>query len=650
MWLAGMVLPAIAAAAALPPGWQVVATSQAEIDGRLPASLQVPLLARGGKPLPQVELLVALPFDRVLPAVQGALAPQGRFQAPVERTRVAYMAHGWGGVMMARRPELKAEYVQRADLPALERAVADGALLAEELPERLARLQRDPAYSAQSDTLAALRVPFASWSASDEQRHGVAGRSRSRIEVRVMQVDEAMGRPATVVNLRRVDEWPNPAGGVLQQLRALADFNILGSGPSARISRSRVPEPLFASLSAALRALPGADLQLGADARDWMPPAAPLAAIVEPVPVAPADEPGFAATRMLVIPRVLSEQTFDAAELLPLADGSVLLVQPRPFALLRWAAADGGTPRTVWRAPDPDVSRWQLAGDRDGKVAYLAMPGQVLRFEVEAAAPSVHPLHYDSPGVAGDAYLRFMHDGGGVPQAYRHDHQDGQQRFSLWSVARPVAGDGLPWHAGRRFSAPRQALMDAGFPGNTRMKPVQWDAPGAPFWVEDAAGLAELDGHSGRVVRTIPLPRRFGEADPHDAAGMAQWVPAPFASARGGWIAVGFVLMEDRQRTPGMHVVDVATGEVRRSPALPGLDALNAAAGSPDGRRLALAGNRGGVVAAVWDLETGQSQRLRVDHDRCWDLRRLAWSPDGAAVWGLCGDALVRWPLPASWP
>ncbi len=649
VWLAGMTAPLWVNAAPLPPNWQILPTAQQEIEGGLPSALRSPLLTKQNKPLQQVEMLVALPFEQVLPVVQAALAPMGKFEGTVSRTRVAYMEHGWGHVMMARRPELKAEYVRRFSLPALQQDVADGALLAEEVPQRMARLERDPSFNAQSDKLPALQVSFASWSASADQRHGFAGRTKSVVDVRVMQVDQVMGHAATVVSLRRVDDWPNPDGGVGAQLRALADFNIFSTGPSPRLSRSRVPETVFTPVFDALRTLPGASLQLGVNASDWMPAAKPVASITEPQRRAPEGAHGIDATQVLAVNRVLSEQTFDLADMLPMADGSVLLVQSYPFTLMQWSPADGHTPRTLWKAPNEHALHWLLAGDRRGRGAYLASADGVLRYEVGAAKVATHPLAFDRPKLGADSYLRYTHDGDGLPLPYLHDQVGKRDALSLWTATQHPAADGARWEYAQRFAALRQDVVDHNFPGNTRVKPVQWDGQRSNVWVEDAAGLTELDGNTGRVQRVLPLPRRFGKANPQDDAGMAQWTPPPFGSIAGNWIAVGFVLMDGETRNPGMHVVDVGSGNVRHSLTLPGLDSLNAAAGSPDGRLLALGSNRGGVVAAVWNLDTGRSLSLRAGNKTCWDLRQLQWSPDGRTLWGRCGDGLVQWALPEEW-
>ncbi len=651
--LVGSMLPLLAIAQPLPPHWQVQPVAQQEAQDDLPQALRTPVLALRQKPVAQVELLVARPIAEVLPVVQAALAPLGQAEWQRTQSRIAYLGTGsmgnaWGQVLMARRPELKTEFLQRFVLPELQRDVAEGALLATEIPARLERLRQDPSLGAQSDRLPALQAPFQTWTGRVPQRHGWSGRVSSRIEAEVIELDEVMQPPATVVRLRRVDTWPNPDGGIIGQLRALKE-NFLSPGPAAELRLSRVPEAVFAPVFGALHALPGAAVQLGPDARIWMPAPPPASVRTEPRPEAPPPGPGLPARRMLAFDPGVSAQAFEANNFLPLADGSVLLLQHYPFTLLRWSPADGAAPQVLWKADDPHASPGLLSGDAQGTRAYLASDGLIVRYQAGAAHVSVHPLSSDPPEAVRDSRLHYFSDGTGLPQAYRHDYTGPRASLSLWAARAPDLADGAVWHYARRFSAPRQGAMERGFPGNTQLKPVQWDGPLAQVWAEDAGGLAELDGRSGRILRALPLPRRFGPADAQDSAGMAQWVPMPFGSVRGGWIAVGFVLMDGQQRTPGLHVVDAASGRVRRSLGLPGLDSLNTAAGSPDGRLLALGGNKGGVSAALWNLEQATPMLLHADRQSCWDLRLLRFAPDGQSLWGLCGDGLVQWPLPPAW-
>jgi hypothetical protein len=642
--LVGITSSLWASAAPLPANWQLLPTAQQEPEKSLPSALQAPLLAKNQRPLQQVELLVALPFDQVLPVVQASLAPVGRFNAPVQRTRVAYMDHGWGNVLIARRPELKAEFIRRYRMPALQAAVEQGALLAEELPLREQRLQRDATVDAMSDKLAELQGSFASWQASAEQKHGVLGRAKSTIEVRVMQVDEALGKPATVITLSRTDDWPNPNGGIVDQLR---EFNVMGGGPSPRLSRRRVPEAVFTPVFDAVRTLPGAALQIGVSASDWQLPAQAGSRIVEPSLTVPGGNKDAPAAQ-----RLLPFGSGDYYDMRPLADGSVLLLSSYPDALWRWAPGMGDKPQRLWQA-SADAGRAGLSVDPQGRTAWLAVQQQIVEYSLDQQRALAHPLRW-AAGVRQpiSGGWKWTHDTQGRPVPYDHALDGGGVIRDVLRVLDPQvtpAAEGEPWVYALRFDATRQGVV-GGHPGNSLVKPVRWDGPGQGFWIEDPAGLTELDGATGRVSRVLTLPRRFGKVDGNDDTGMAQWVPAPLGSAKGGWVAAGFVLMEGNRRDPGMHVVDLASGKLRYSLALPGLNSLNATTASADGRLLALGGNDGGTpVLAVWNLESGQSLSLNPSRSACWDLRQLHWAPQGDALIGLCGDGVARWVLPSEW-
>lgn len=642
--LVGITSSLLASAAPLPANWQMLPTAQQEAEKGLPSALQAPLLAKNQRALDKVELLVALPFDQVLPVVQASLASMGKFNAPVQRTRVAYMDHGWGNVLIARRPELKAEFIRRYRMPALRTAVAQGALLDEELPPREQRLQRDPAVDAMSDKLAELQGSFASWQASAEQKHGVLGRAKSTVEVRVMQVDEALGKPATAITLSRTDDWPNPNGGIVDQLR---EFNVMGGGPSPRLSRSRVPEALFNPVYDAVRKLPGAALQIGVNASDWQPALVADNRIVEPSLTVPGNTKDAAAAQ-----RLLAFGSGDYYDMRPLADGSVLLLSSYPKALWRWAPGMGDEPQRVWQA-SADAGRAGLSVDAQGRNAWLAVQRQIVSYSLDQQRVLTHPLRWAAdvrqPISGGWSWTQ---DAQGRPVPYDHALDGRGGIRDVLRVLQPQttpSADGEPWGYAQRFDATRQGVVGS-YPGNSLVKPVRWDGPGQGFWIEDPAGLTELDGTTGRVSRVLALPRRFGKADGNDDTGMAQWVPAPLGSAKGGWVAVGFVLMEGTRRDPGMHVIDVVSGKLRYSLALPGLNALNSASASADGRLLALGSNDGSTpVLAVWNLQSGQSLSLNPSRSACWDLRQLHWAPQGDALIGLCGDGVARWALPAEW-
>ncbi|AMJ56473.1 MULTISPECIES: hypothetical protein [Stenotrophomonas] len=644
LYLACTFFPMAALASPLPPNWQMLPSTQQQPEKGLPAALQAPLLAKNQRPLGQVELVVSLPFDQVLPVVQASLAPLGTFNAPVQRTRVAYMEHGWGNVLIARRPELKADFIRRYRMPALRTAVEQGALLAEELPIREQRLQRDPTVDALSDKMTELQVDFASWQASAEHKHGLLGRAKSTIEVRVMQIDEALGKPATAITLSRVDDWPNPKGGVIDQLR---EFNVMGGGPSPRLMRRAVPDALFTPVYDALRKLPAAALQIGMGAGDWQPPLAADSRIVEPTLTAPGSAKDAASAE-----RLLKTESGQYYDMRPLADGSVLLLSGHPDALWRWAPGMGTTPQRLWQA-EGDAGRAGLSTDLQGRNAWLAVQQHMVTYAVGQPTATSHPLQWAAnvrQPISGG--WNWLPDAQGRPVPYDHA-LDGRnpirEVLRVLQLQTTPPAEGAAWIYAPRFDAPRQGVL-AGYPGNTRIKPVRWDGPGQGFWVEDPAGLTELDAASGRVSRVLSLPRRFGKADGNDDAGMAQWVPAPLGSAAGGWIAVGFVLMEGERRNPGMHVIDVASGKLKHSLVLPGLNALNAAAASADGRLLALGSNDGSTpVLAIWNLDSGKSLSLNPSRSACWDLRQLHWAPQGDALVGLCGDGVARWPLPPDW-
>ncbi|MGH8055529.1 MAG: hypothetical protein ACREP4_16585 [Stenotrophomonas sp.] len=649
-WLAGMAVPLCAAAATLPPNWQILPSSPDLVEDRLPAALRTPQLGKDGKRLPRVQMVVDVPFAQVLPVVQSALKPMGTLTGELSSNQVSRIDQGWGDVLMARRPELVREYLRQYELPQLQQYVSDGALLDSEIPGRMARLERNFRFEGRGERMPALQHAFNYWIGSAEQRLGAMGRSKSTIHVRVTQLDAVMGRPATAITLWRNDDWPNPGGGIVGQLRALADANIFSSGPQARIQRNSVPQPVFTPLFEALSALPGAGLRIGADASDWIAPPAPMTAIIEPQLQAPdADAAIIKANRVLRIERVGAYKTFDADGMQVLADGSALLVQNYPFTVMRWSPADGDTPRTLWTSPQPSVTRWMLAADVRGQVVHLLADGQVMRYDSAHPALVAHPLAFDQKGVLGDSYVRYIHDGNGVPLAYRRDYTGQRDTFKLWAPSQTAAENGARWDYALRFAAPRQHVMRGNLPGNAQVKPVQWDGPMANVWIEDVFGLTELDGSSGRVLRVLPLPRRYGGADTQDNIGMTQWTPEPFGSVNGRWIAVGFVLKDGEQRNPGMHVVDMDSGKVRHSLTLPGQDSLKVAAGSPDGRLLALGNAGGGRAAVVWNLDSGRSLTLQADRGNCSELQQVQWSPDGERLWGRCVDALVQWDLPPAW-
>jgi hypothetical protein len=220
LWLLAMGSAGWANAAALPPNWQVVPTDPGAVENGLPSVLRSSQLAREGKRLAQVQMVVDLPYAQVLPVVQATLKPLGTVAGEDNHNLVARIGQGWGDVLLARRPELTRDYLRRYALPELQQYVSDGALLESEIPGRMARLERQFRFEGHGERMPDLQQPFSYWDGRITQRHGAMGRSTSTLNVRVTQLDAVMGQPATAVTVWRSDDWPNPGGGVVGQLRA----------------------------------------------------------------------------------------------------------------------------------------------------------------------------------------------------------------------------------------------------------------------------------------------------------------------------------------------------------------------------------------------------------------------------------------------
>lgn len=639
LWVAAFGSSSLSHAVSLPQDWAILPGPDETVEQGLPAALQSPELAKSGQRLAEVEMLVALPYAQVLPVVVSALAAVGPLEEQTGVSPLSELDEGWGDVLFARRPDLVHQLVSKTDLPRLQQDVRDGALAEAEIPGRLASIERTLRFQPGSARTAALTEPYRYWYGNAERTYGATGGSSSRVIVRVMQLDAVMGHPATAVYLTRKDEFANPKASFTHQVRELANLNIFSPGQPKRLHRSSVPEAVFSPVYTALNTLPGANLQLGLDAGQWQPPAAPRRLVTEPKLTLPDPQ-----ARTLQAQALLITKNPDA--MLVLADGSALLVRSYPRALLHWAPDDGQEPRVIW-TPNDTVIQWHMARDERGQSAYMVADGQVLHFDAATRRLARHPIVFDKPELLKN--VDYFPDGKGVPLAYRHDVRNRRDTLSIWQPGAQPAADGAPWQYALRLASLRQDVMRHSMRTNTQIKPVRWDGVQANQWIEDSDGLAELDSRTGRVLRAVRLPRRFGEVDPSDDTGMAQWTPPPFGSVKGGWIAVGFVLMDGKRRNPGLHVVDVASGKVRYSLTLPDQDSLKTAAGSPNGRLLALGTGANNKAIVVWNLENGRSLTLQADASGCKDLAQLQWSPSGERLWGRCSNGLLAWDIPATW-
>ncbi len=642
LWAAAFGCNAMANATPLPPGWQIRPTTAEDIARGLPAALQTPELAKDGNRLLGVEMVVDLPFSQVLPVVVEALRPVGPLRDEIELIPVSRMSEGWGEVLLSRHPELAQKLVRQVDLPKLQENVREGALAESEIPARLADLERTLRFQPGGERMAPLTERYKLWSGSAKREHGLRGKSSSIVIANVRQLDPVFGRPATSIFLTRNDEYPNPNNNFIGQLRGLADFDVFGAHPPSRLERNSVPEAMFRPVYEALSQLPDANLELGLNAEHWRVPVVAKSRALVREPKLTLPDPHAKALQAQVL---LAFEGMDKFTVL--ADGTVLMLRSYPQALLQWSPAPGNQPRVVW-TPADFFTKGLLSRDTRGQSAYLAVNRQLVHFDAATQKLATHPIEFKSDREV-DKYIDYFHLGNGVPLAYDHSYRNKRDTLDIWQPTAQPAGDGAPWTYEKRFASLRQGVMREPAPGNLQIKPVRWDGEMPGFWVEDVNGLAELDSENGKVLRAVRLPRRFGEADPQEDRGMAQWTPEPFGSAKGGWIGVGFILIEDKKRTPGVHVVDVASGKVRYSLALPGQETLGTAAPSPDGRLLAMATGSRENAAVLWNLQTGRSLTLRSEKTGCSDLKQLQWTPQGDLLVGRCSNGLLGWDVPSDW-
>lgn len=640
LWATAIGYSSISTAAALPQGWQILPSAAEDIEKGLPSPLQSSELARDGRRLAEVHIVVALPFNQVLAQVASALRPLGRLSEQSGVEPLSKLEDEWGNVLLTRRPDLVRDMVRQFDLPKLQQDVRDGALDESEIPERIALVERTARFQSGSERMAQLSEQYKYWIGSAERNHGATGRSTSNVIARVMQLDPILGRPATAVYLTRNDEYPNPDAGFLGRMRELAEFDIFSPTAPKLIHRSLVPGEVFSPVFDALSTLPNANVELGVSPDQWRAPSRPISFVTEPKLTLPDTK-----AKVLEAKAVMSIKSPD--NFIVLGDGSVLIIRSYPRALMRWAPDAGGELRELWTSTEEKWHQWQLSRDASGQSAYLTTGGLILRFDTKTGSLVKHPMAFDKT-TKPDAQMWYFHDGNGVPLAYAHNYRGGRDTLKVWQANAQPAGDGVPWNYTLRFASPRQDMMKDSMRGNRQIKPVRWDGVLPNTWVEDVYGLAELDGKTGHVMRVVKLPRRLGDVDRNDDTGMAPWDPAPFGSVKGGWIAVGFVLGQGRQVNPGMHVVDIASGKVRYSLTLPGQSSLKTAVGSPNGRLLAL-GTGGKSSAVLWNLENGRSLSLGTEVSGCKELEQLQWSPSGERLWGRCNNGLVAWDVPSNW-
>lgn len=633
---------------------------------------------KGAQVASQVLLLVEAPYDQVQPAVQQALAPLGALSMHSENSPLAYLPSGWSEVLMSRRADLREALVAHAILPRLQLAVVQGAITPAEMEQRLARERARVDLAPQSgDQLDAFRATYPYWYATQDRSHGLTGRRKSELLIRVSDVSATFGHPATEVYISREDSYPNP-GYLLKQV---TEFNPLGSSTPRVLSDNVVPAAAFTAVRDALASLPG-KVEIARSPLAWVQPVAqpttPVLNLAAPAGDAPAIQAQAIRWDALVIdPHSRGYTPIYPHALLALPDGD-LMVSAGMFD-------DSGQSQRVWRLHDAN-GEWkaeevwrgaagtaQLSLSADGRIAWFNggnapyIAHDLYAYDIASRSLTRHAATWPDADRRNISNLRWELAGDQRPAIFDHDYSlgddDGRKNLlgnNYLTVLRPTTAPSSAngtWPFSPTFSSPRQSMMGARMKGNTLIWPVRWRDP-KTFWVEDQPGIAQLDAASGRVLRALTLPQRFGTPDPTDATGVAQWIPKPLGSPEAGWIATGFVLMmaDDGHMPPtkggndrfvGMHVVNLEDGRVL-SALLGRSDTLQAAARSAHGRFLALGSNgarRGDRRFALWDIAQGRTP-VQLETSSNNEVHALAFSWNGADLWALCRGELLHWHLP----
>jgi Periplasmic component of the Tol biopolymer transport system len=226
-----------------------------------------------------------------------------------------------------------------------------------------------------------------------------------------------------------------------------------------------------------------------------------------------------------------------------------------------------------------------------------------------------------------DAVIRyFLAAGLGTPETAfdRALGVSSKQIFTDWQESsremyNPLVKD-RPANAGTLLIAPvrkgARGTLNVGPAFSPDGKYLAFLSPRAIFDID----LYLADATTGKVIRQLASASRNGHFE-----------ALRFVDSAGSWSPdsrrLAFIVFEKGDNYLG--IVDVETGKTENI-RVPGIDAINHVAWSPDGRTIALSGQKTGVSDLfLYDLDSHEVRQLT--SDKYADLQP-AWSPDGRKI------------------